>query len=125
MDLPNEAKCRDLTHARSLGFCEIRVPHVCLGRATSKHHRFKPGRVWLPANVVDACGDGTTGCHGWIEANPTLAHERGLWLFANELPAATPAILTWRGVTDWYQLTNTGGFRWPGYPEGSVPPLVS
>lgn len=104
---------------RSGGFCEARIPHVCLNQATSAHHRFKDGREWHPANMLDTCGDGTTGCHGWIEANPNEANARGLWLYAGEHYLVTPLIMNWRGIIDWYYLTNDGGIRWPGYPSES------
>jgi hypothetical protein len=30
------------------------------------HHRRGAGRVWSVENVVDLCGSGTTGCHGFV-----------------------------------------------------------
>lgn len=125
MQTPNENTCRLIVNQRSLGLCEVRIPRICTALGESDHHRFKPGRVWLPSNVVKTCGDGTRGCHGWIEANPTDAHLRGLWLFAGEKPPATPLIMAWRGVMDWYYLTDAGGISWPGYDKDALPPLVS
>lgn len=70
--------------------------------------------MWVPSNILDVCGDGTRGCHGWIEANPERAQERGLWLVGAESPQFTPLIISWRGIMDWYYLTDTGGLKWPG-----------
>lgn len=43
---------------------------VCCGRAaTSWHHRVPEGRGGPTDrfNCIPVCGDGTRGCHGWIE----------------------------------------------------------
>lgn len=111
-----ETRCRELVRARSGGFCEIAIPGVCEGRAVSMHHRFKEGQGggWDPANILDTCGDGTTGCHGWVEANPTDAELRGLWIHGNDDPALTPVQLAWRGIYGWFLLDHAGGLRWPG-----------
>lgn len=106
----NETSCRTLVAARSLGLCEIRIPGVCTGQAASKHHRRKvsQGGRWTAANVLDACGDGTTGCHGWVEAHPDAAREFGLWLFAGEEPQVTPVFCTYCGQPGWYRLGDDG-----------------
>lgn len=121
----NETRCRAVVNQRSLGLCEIRIPNVCLGRGDSIHHRFKPGRIWLPANCVKACGDGTRGCHGWVEHHPAEANERGLWLYPGQIPLETSLIIAWRGIIDWYYLDNRGGIRWPGYDPADVPPALT
>jgi hypothetical protein len=66
----SENRCRDIVAQRSGGICEVVREGVCLGRASSMHHRRKHGRVWTPSNVIHVCGDGTTGCHGWIPQRP-------------------------------------------------------
>jgi hypothetical protein len=64
----------------------------------SVHHR-KPrglgggkGRPWInePPNLLAICGSGTTGCHGWVESNRTIALHRGLLLLTGWLPEQTP-----------------------------------
>ena len=35
--------------------------------------------VHLPQNLIVLCGSGTTGCHGWVHANPAESYEQG-WL---------------------------------------------
>jgi hypothetical protein len=44
------------------------------------HHRMRRrdgGDTW--ANQIHVCGTGTTGCHGWITANPSEARAGG-WI---------------------------------------------
>lgn len=112
----NESQCRLMVAERSGGLCEVRIeiPGVCRGVAESDHHRKKRshGGVWTPENIVDACGHGTTGCHGWIEANPASARKRGLWLFAGQEPQLTPVRLTFRGITSWWLLDGLGNITW-------------
>lgn len=112
----NESLCRKVVAERSGGFCEIRIqrPAVCLGLATSKHHRRKvsQGGLWVPSNILDACGDGTRGCHGWVESEPTKARGLGLWLYAGGHPLVTPVFMTFRGQTDWYLLDDEGSIQW-------------
>lgn len=47
---------------------------------TSRHHRQRrrDGGDRL-ANLLLLCGSGTTGCHGWVHANPQAATEQG-WI---------------------------------------------
>lgn len=72
------AKVRELVHERSDGWCEARLPG-CLGRATNCHHVLprSAGGTDTPDNLLDLCGSGTTGCHGWIEHNRTDAMALG------------------------------------------------
>jgi hypothetical protein len=70
--------------ARANGQCEIRVTGVCLGglnRGFSRHHRQPRGKGGpnTMANVVIACGDGTVGCHGYIEHHREESYAKG-WL---------------------------------------------
>jgi len=64
----NEATCRRIVSQRSRGICE----RCGRARADGKHHRVKRGQLgkWDPSNIVDLCGTGTTGCHGFVE-NPS------------------------------------------------------
>lgn len=80
--------------------------------------------MWVPSNILDVCGDGTTGCHGWIEANPHEAQERGLWLVGSQSPQFSPCIISWRGVMDWYLLADSGGLRWPGVGPMAETPVI-
>lgn len=51
----------------------------------------------LPANLVSVCGSGTTGCHGWLTANPVLGREQGLVLTQQDDPTKVPTA-AWYGV---------------------------
>ena len=98
----NEKKCRGLTRNRSGGICELRIPGVCLGRATNYQHRKNKSQCskverWLPSNGLDACGSGTTGCHGYIHANQAEAVEKGWTVRSWDDPHTRPVHL-WHGV---------------------------
>lgn len=91
-----EGRTRQLVAARSGGWCE-----ACgIMRAASVHHRRKrsQGGPWSPSNCVHVCGDGTRGCHGWVEANPNDAAEVGLHIRAGEVPAEVPLISGYHGA---------------------------
>jgi hypothetical protein len=115
-DVISEATCRLLVAERSYGFCEVRIedPGVCTGMGQSMHHRRKEGQggPWRPSNIVHACGDGTRGCHGWIEANPATSAKRGLWLRAGMRPAESPVVLSFRGTRGVYLIDDTGSVTW-------------
>ena len=75
------------------------------------HHRKKRGQggLWEPQNVVAVCGDGTRGCHGWIESHPDRASAIGFhvrpWFDPAEVPILYRltywALLTPEGVVDY------------------------
>jgi len=78
--LADMRRSRPIVKARSHGTCEVRIPGVCLGRAESMHHRQREGvGPSLPYNLLHLCGDGTRGCHGYIEHHRTEAIEKG-WI---------------------------------------------
>ena len=105
----NEKRARVLVAARSDGLCEAGITGVCQGRATTMHHRRKPGRVWSPANLLHLCGSGTTGCHGWIEAHPSLSQEYGYWIFTGDGEPNTVAVyLHAHTEPRWVLLDNRG-----------------
>jgi hypothetical protein len=72
---------RNVIHPRSGGRCEVRIPGICTGTAESTHHRKprKQGGLNTEWNLVDVCGDGVRGCHGYIERNRERAYANG-WL---------------------------------------------
>lgn len=74
------AKARAFVYERSGGRCEASVAGVCEGRGTNAHHKQMRGQGGKddPENLLWVCGSGTTGCHGWIHANPTQAIALGL-----------------------------------------------
>jgi len=69
---------------RDAGRCCYQVPGVCRGRAESTDHRIHGNRKdRRPSNLISACGDGTTACHGWAEAHPADAEVMG-WTVRHE-----------------------------------------
>lgn len=110
----NEHDCRSLVRERSGGMCEVRIRDVCRGQGESMHHRNKAGQggLWTPANILHACGDGTRGCHGWIEANPATARRRGLWLYRGQNPVHSPVQAVFRGMPGTYLLDDEGSLTW-------------
>jgi hypothetical protein len=65
-------------YARDGWRCAYQVPGVCRGRAESVDHRIHGDHSdQRPSNRISACGDGTTGCHGWKEAHPAAAGAKG------------------------------------------------
>jgi hypothetical protein len=45
----------------------------------SRHHRQRRAvGGHLVVNLILLCGSGTTGCHGWVHANPARARAEGL-----------------------------------------------
>lgn len=114
----SEATCRALVAERSSGLCEVRAPGkdalACRGVQESVHHRRKQsqGGPWSAGNCIGACGHGTMGCHGYIEANPVWARRNGLWLYAGQHWLLTPARLSWRGIASWYMLDDEGSITY-------------
>jgi len=73
----------DTTHPYCAARALTRGPGVCVrcGRpAANRHHRLPRSRGGTddPHNVVPLCGSGSTGCHGWVHANPAEAERVGL-----------------------------------------------
>lgn len=54
---PEEKLAKRIVRARSKGWCEIRLPGICVGRALDFSHRIAAGRggKWLASNGLDAC----------------------------------------------------------------------
>lgn len=83
---------RTLVVERDRGACRR-----CGGRGGSVHHRIPRGMggtrwegIHSPALLVVLCGDGTTGCHGWVEQNRAAALRLG-WLLSRHLFDIDPA----------------------------------
>lgn len=79
-DATRYAQARAEVFERSQGRCEAQIEGVCAGRGTNAHHKHMSGQGGpdTPENLLWVCGSGTTGCHGWIHANPREAVELGL-----------------------------------------------
>lgn len=93
----------ELVLERAQYACEVRGCMVGDRRGVdwSIHHRLprrmggtKRPEVNQPPALIVACGSGTTGCHGWIEARRAEAYDMGLLLHAGDDPAQVPVELT-------------------------------
>lgn len=57
----------------------------------SRHHRqLRRSGDHSAANLVLLCGSGTTGCHGWVHANPAASYRLGLMVHSWHDPASVP-----------------------------------
>lgn len=86
----SERDARRIVYGRSSGCCEVCGNHP----GQSWHHRQNrsQGGRWTPANGLHVCGDGTTGCHGWIGANPAESYEYG-WLVRGHADPLSESVL--------------------------------
>jgi hypothetical protein len=90
-----EQIARRLVRERSGGMCE-----VCGVRpATNFQHRKNrsQGGQWSAANGLDVCGSGTTGCHGFIHANPAKSYAAG-WSVKGAFDESSMPVRTNRGL---------------------------
>lgn len=64
------------------------------GIPASLHHRRLRSHPFAGlhevSNLIWLCGTGTTGCHGWVHAHPSLAEEHGYIVHAWEDPRKIP-----------------------------------
>ena len=76
---------RDRVRARSRGVCEMCVD----APGTNFHHRLRrsQGGQDSDENLLHLCGSGTTGCHGYIHANPSWSYLHGALLKRGQDPA--------------------------------------
>lgn len=75
---PTVATC-GLVDARDQYQC-VRCGVNLLGLSASRHHRqLRRFGDHSAANLILLCGSGTTGCHGWVHANPLKACADG-WM---------------------------------------------
>lgn len=129
MTAPDWGSLRTLVTARSRDRCEACGVRLVHGR-WSVHHRKPKGmggtrdpELDSPANLLVTCGDGATGCHGWLDGNPE-AYRRGLLIRRSsvERPEEVPVVL-WSGRR--VLLDDTGNYApAPGPPydlERDVP----
>lgn len=100
---PANMRIREIVKARAGGRCEVGLRAVCLGGVDSLHHREaygmggRPGAADSPEELLAVCGDGTRGCHGWIEANPKTAALDGVgWKVPRRGQSRTTAV-SYRG----------------------------
>lgn len=99
--------------------------HSCCERcgkagATNAHHRINQsqGGPDTLSNLLLLCGSGTTGCHGWVTANPQEAQQLGMSVTGHAIhqrqdsSAADRPVLRWSrelGEREWVLLDDDGG----------------
>lgn len=105
-DMPIEV--RRAVYARAGGRCEVGATLECRARrglfdavtGRSLHHR-RPRRmggtraldIHDPANLLAVCGNGSRGCHGWIESHRRAALEHGWLLSSGADPVSRACVL--------------------------------
>ena len=117
---PTRRTC-DLVDARDECRC------VCCGKSLysvltfSRHHWHMrshsfPG-LHEASNVIDVCGSGSTGCHGWIHEHPKEALANG-WLVSgyDDQPETVPILTAQHG---WVLLDNNGNWTPTEQPKES------
>lgn len=100
-----ETTARKILYARSERVCE----RCGRRRATNAHHRRAAGRVWSAENLLDLCGSGTTGCHGFVtDQEVALSREYGWVVLSGHDPLWTPTLVSTRHGFRWCYLTRDG-----------------
>ena len=125
MKAMSQAKARAIVAERAGGVCEVGIASVCQGRSAGLHHRRKrsAGGLWAPSNLLAACGDGTTGCHGWIEGHPKNARAKGWWIFTGDgAPDAVPLVMHANAMSRWWLLADDGSISPHLRPHSARPP---
>lgn len=112
-----EEKARNIVRLRANGVCEAAIPNVCWGSHDTVHHRKKRRYAdvrWVASNLLAVCGNGTMGCHGYIEAHPTWAEEEGYWLRAHDDPREVSVHMRHHSQRSWWLLDDDGMLEWDG-----------
>lgn len=91
----------------------VRCGHYLPGQPGSRHHRkmrsqSSKAEMHRVSNLVDVCGTGSTGCHGWIHEHQRVAYELGYLVHSYEDPAEVPLRSHEHG---WVLLDDVGGLR--------------
>lgn len=110
----SEEKGRRAVRERGQGLCEIGLPG-CRRTADGVHHRLPRGAggSWSPANLLAACGSGTTGCHGRTEHAREAAYDDGRLVHRGTDPATVPVRIRHPVYGPaWWTLDHDGLMRW-------------
>ena len=91
--------------------CCVRCGHYCLNEPHSVHHRQVKGMGGSkhrdhPANLIVLCGTGTTGCHGYVHAHPTVSYRLGYLVRSTTRPESAPV---WAAGAEWVLLDDDYG----------------
>lgn len=102
-ELTDPATARDIAE-RDWHRC-VRCAAGLVAGPRSVHHRVLGNRAdRRAANLILLCGSGTTGCHGWVHANPRLARLAGWIVSRHADPVAAPVYYNQPGRTGWQVL---------------------
>ena len=115
----NQEAARRIVRSRDGHRCQMCGASI-LNQPSSIHHRRRRGMggsalLERPSNLVRLCGTGTTGCHGFVESQRTLATVRGWLLGFLDDPEATPL-----SCFDGWVLLSDDGSRTPCTPPSEV-----
>ncbi|WP_394253668.1 HNH endonuclease [Arthrobacter pityocampae] len=94
-DIPRKTK--GLVWLRDQGECVRCGAEGVLNYHHRKLRRHAPkDEVHNPENLILLCGSGTTGCHGWVHANPYFSYAAGWlvksWATPSEVPVLSGAL---------------------------------
>jgi hypothetical protein len=83
------------------------------GEGWSIQHRKKrsAGVDNSASNLVLVCGNGVTGCHGWIEDHPTQAAHEGGWSVSRYAEPAQVPVLIRSGFGERWVYLGADGYR--------------
>lgn len=91
-DGPTRATC-DIVDARDDWRCQRCGASLAVTSGSRHHRQLRRSGDHRPSNLILLCGSGTTGCHGWVHANPKAARAEGLivpsWARAEFVPVKT------------------------------------
>ena len=107
MTQPPRPVC-DLVDARDDHSC-VRCGRSLFVETGSRHHRKlrSQGGKHDVSNLILLCGSGTTGCHGWVHANPAEALRGGWYARSWQDTLGVPVKHYKHG---WVLLDDAGGF---------------
>jgi hypothetical protein len=105
-------KTKNLVDLRDGNSC-VRCGHWLPGNPGGRHHRKKRSQCSKAEkhqvyNVVDICGTGTTGCHGWVHSHMAESYALGYLVHGYADPREVPIKHFRYG---WCRLDVEGGFE--------------
>jgi hypothetical protein len=117
---------RELVLERDDYRCAVCGDSIVGGVRSIHHHRRNRGSggssdpaINAPSNLLTVCGDGTSGCHGWIGANPDEAMDAGFAVSLNssDAPAQVPVDHAVYGLV---YLRDDGEFDFPSMRQAAA-----
>ena len=75
------------------------------GHHRQLRHAADPDVRHSPVNIIELCGSGDTGCHGWVHQHVAEAERLGMIVPLGTDPRTTP-VRDWQGI--WLRLNQDG-----------------